>query len=198
MSFAQRGLYVEMLAIQWMDGAVPDHAVILLVAEDDTRAVLGCFEQTPLGWVNSKLAELRLEAEVRSMKMRNAGKKGAKKRWPGGAREKPTTAVSKPKEDVLGRQDYDELRACSRFVEAWGRWLANCRSPGSKARKPNTGPRLAAIFNRALKDVPLYIEAIDLAIERDWQAPHPELVEKERGRGSASNREKGLEEWMRE
>lgn len=97
MTMAQRGIYITLLAMEWIEGSLPADTQTLKVLcghhpsfEEDWNAIKHCFYEE-----NGRIYNSRLESERSNMisyreRMSNNGKKGAKARWNGKAIAEPS------------------------------------------------------------------------------------------------------------
>ena len=91
MSWEQRGIYMGLLMHQWVEGSVPadPQAIIKLLAIDGVAIetllapIRNCFVVTDGRMVNTRLEEVRSLHTDKSNKCREAGLRGAKRRWGG-------------------------------------------------------------------------------------------------------------------
>ena len=97
MTMAQRGIYITLLAMEWIEGSLPSNIQSLQILcrqhtnfEEDWDAIKHCFYED-----NGRIYNRRLESERNNMisyreRMSNNGKKGAKARWNGKAIAEPS------------------------------------------------------------------------------------------------------------
>jgi uncharacterized protein YdaU (DUF1376 family) len=97
MTMSQRGIYITLLAMEWIEGSLPSDIRTLKVLcgqhpnfEEDWGAIKHCFYEE-----NGRIYNRRLESERSNMisyreRMSNNGKKGANVRWNGKAIAKPS------------------------------------------------------------------------------------------------------------
>lgn len=81
LTWAQRGVYADLLAEQWVGGALPSDpaevAAMIGASTVDVTVVLElCFFPAIEGWLNDRLEEVRTEQAQRSETLSNAGRKG--------------------------------------------------------------------------------------------------------------------------
>ena len=101
MTNEQFGMYLRLLMREWVDGPLPtDTQALLRLCSGNAQAlpdVLVWFRETPEGYVNDRLEELRKDAEDRIQAASDKGKKGAKSRW---GNRKHNNAQALPKQCV--------------------------------------------------------------------------------------------------
>ena len=97
MSMSQRGIYITLLAVEWIEGSIPANTQTLHVLcgrhpnfDEDWKVVKNCFYEE-----NGRLYNNRLESERKNMisyreRMSSNGKKGANARWNGKAIAEPS------------------------------------------------------------------------------------------------------------
>jgi uncharacterized protein YdaU (DUF1376 family) len=97
MTMAQRGIYITLLAMEWIEGSLPSNIQSLQILcrqhpnfEEDWSAIKHCFYEK-----DGRLYNRRLESERNNMisyreRMSNNGKKGANARWNGKAIAEPS------------------------------------------------------------------------------------------------------------
>jgi len=90
MTMAQRGIYITLLANEWIEGELPNNLVKLKVLcgnpvdfETDWEAIKHCFVVEDGKLVNNRLEKERGKMVAYRERMSDAGKKGAKTRWQG-------------------------------------------------------------------------------------------------------------------
>ena len=89
MTNAEFGIYIKLLCLQWLDGPLPKNMKTLSkisgIIEGEVveawKIVSDCFTETPEGYVNEFLEEVREEQEMRARNASLAGKAGAEARW---------------------------------------------------------------------------------------------------------------------
>ena len=86
LTWAQQGIYVLLLCEEWDGGPLTSDTAELArsIGADhgDVIAVLSaCFNETPKGWVNGVLEDVRTEQLAKIDAHRRAGREGAKAKW---------------------------------------------------------------------------------------------------------------------
>jgi len=115
MTDAQRGVYIQLLAMNWLHGSLSFcHALAITFARDEAM-VLGIlrskFVQDENGnWYNERLEEERKKQQARS----ESGQKGAKKRWgEGDDSEVDGKPHGKPHGETNGKPDDETMHSDS-------------------------------------------------------------------------------------
>ena len=114
MSMSQRGIYITLLAYEWIEGSLPNNEAMLKklcsnhpTFEEDWKEMKHCFV------VDGKtLANPRLEKERKNMtdyreRMSKNGRKGAKARWDGKAIAEPSNKEVEDKEEVNLHDEFE-------------------------------------------------------------------------------------------
>jgi uncharacterized protein YdaU (DUF1376 family) len=89
LSLEERGAYMDLLCYQWREGSLPDDPVSLARMlgvtieefEEVWQSIEAFFEITEEGLKNPRMAEVVTAQMSKSVRLSNAGKKGARKRW---------------------------------------------------------------------------------------------------------------------
>jgi len=105
MSSEQVGIYLLLLCEEWVRGPLSDEDLCLITSSDisEVRAVLGkCFIETPDGWINLTLEEVRAEQQGKAATRSRAGKAGAKARWTKGRNGDRNATASPTQSDTNG------------------------------------------------------------------------------------------------
>ena len=108
MSMSQRGIYITLIAHEWLEGKLPaDVSTLKRLCgnpenwESDWEKVSTCFKERDGYIYNSRLESEREKLSAYRERMSQAGKKGANKRWNSQAIAKPS--IKKKKKEVENR-----------------------------------------------------------------------------------------------
>ena len=105
MSSEQVGIYLLLLCEEWARGPLSDEDLGLITPSEipEVREVLKkCFRETPEGWINDTLEEVRAEQQEKAAKRSRAGKAGAKARWNKGRSGKRNATAEPSQSDTNG------------------------------------------------------------------------------------------------
>ena len=156
MTMAQRGIYITLLAMEWIEGSLPSDMKTLKVLcgqhpnfEDDWNSIKHCFYEE-----NGRIYNRRLESERNNMisyreRMSSNGKKGAKARWDGKAIARPSNkeveVEVKKKRNVKEKLYYDEFE--NEFWVAYPRKDNKKRAKDKYWKLRNSGIEKETIMN---------------------------------------------------
>lgn len=195
MTPAQKGIYIDLLAIQWVKGGFSREQALLVlrgVTEDDVDAVLSDkFEETKSNWFsNPRLREEQEKQANRREKLSANGKKGgrpkkqteSKSKSKTESRTKPTEKPSVSVSDSVldtdsgsdsnvvkgGKRPTTQIERPSEVSEVlWREWLAVRRA---KRSGPVTATAWKAVEREAAIAGLAPVGAVQIAVENSWSS----------------------------
>jgi hypothetical protein len=162
MSMSQRGIYITLIAHEWLEGKLPaDTSTLKMLCgnpedwESDWEKVSTCFTERDGYIYNSRLESEREKLSAYRERMSKAGKKGADKRWHSQAIAKPS--IKKKKKEVEDRSNKIIKGIEKEFEEKF--WLKYPRKHAKiEARKSFVKARKTFSLENIMLGLKMYIK----------------------------------------